>query len=598
MVLIKSKLDTGLTPLHLPLDLNEIGSRYTLDSNPAARVVGRRGIDLLEVWNECVIGLTSSGTRSHMSYKDGHSLDVTTRPVFQLWNASTQEEIMDRIIKVDGITYSIEMALPVNSVFGRMFVIKALDGENADTQYILKVCKAHDDRAKKGTIAEALTQHIIYMSTHTNNHYDCSYALQIQKMFRLSFYDIHSSNIGNYGYGEWTECLGIIMERGDPWNCVDDKLLEATEYLRGSMLSKYLVKLSRTLHNLQVTYRFAHGDLHAQNTFYKDDVVKLIDFGKSSLTIDGLTLNGPEDPAGASSNPPARYWKPYDILYFLAYCINARRIVFNDAVINNTMGSKIYNALLKITQHIGLTRETALHWNVGKLLTLNEIDRVTYNIQNTLAELRSDFDVYGIPSKVINTLNNYPDGDARLITNQGDWCRVPSVEELAARRVAAEAAFEAARQRAAEIQVLHNAQVARHQMAAQARALNLAQVGAQIVNVAQVAAAHHQPVLNVHEPIPGYGGLKQINLLVADGAKGVIKMVGNLFANKPNPQPRPAELHQVIVGSELRGNNLVGGTRMRLTKKMSRTDRNVKRQSLSRNRTRRAIKRNRKKFIK
>jgi hypothetical protein len=437
--IVAESMDTQIDKQTLPINLISLGCQYELRS---AGDEDAGGNNLLKVWEKSKVGLNATGHPLCIKYFDVNAYAAPKSAMYSMHNKGgvqagsfsddeflTVEGVKYRknaILDIDGSKYTINTTMGVTSVFGRMFLIQAISGENKGKKFVLKLCKANHDIQKKGAVAEALIQHIIYKSTVGNDHFDCTYALKVEKMFTMQINDKHHTNADDPSFGKWTDCIGIIMELGDPWNCVDSYVnsLKIGVIRRGGF-KRCFIKFNRMLQNLQRMYNFTHGDPHAQNLYYKEDVVKLIDFGQSSLTIDGLTLKGPIDPAGPSL-PANTRWRAYDILYFLSYSISARLTGFNDSLIIRTIGSKIVNALQQINlkderERVSGNHYHVMHWGVRKLLS-NTVEAINhyYPIGGNNALNMAMFNNIK-PTHVLDTENS-PALPELPIVNTNKWC--------------------------------------------------------------------------------------------------------------------------------------------------------------------------------
>jgi hypothetical protein len=122
-------------------------------------------------------------------------------------------------------------------------------------------------------LKEAIIQHIIYETTKNNNHYDCIYTPKVYKVC----------------IDTTTKKIIIIQELLQNARTLDD--IVRNNLARGLGINDpYFIRIARKLQNLWRLYDFNHGDFHAGNILIANGNPKLIDFGRSSVTINGRTL--------------------------------------------------------------------------------------------------------------------------------------------------------------------------------------------------------------------------------------------------------------------------------------------------------------------
>ena len=421
------KFDTPTPRIALAaLNLNAIGCNYVL--NPA--IDSRQ--NLLNVWQNASWGQNSLGQNAALLYET-HPHD-NEMALFASMNVQTDDLVGNNTLTVGGVMYNIDSAMRVASAFGRMFLISAANG----TQYVLKVCKAYNDDKKCAVVSEALIQHIINQTTVNVQHTDCPYAMQVHNVFKLWFCDDHVSNEPHLR-DDYYECFGIIMEYGFPWASAESALIAKAIDFRSS-----IIKLNRMLRNLQTEYDFCHGDLHAENVYYRDGVLKLIDFGKSSLTIGGILLHDViEDPIVHGNADVLRHKGSFDTLYYTAYLIDTRVDVsgvlvplINDAESKLVMNDAVFNVFDQNVHPDG----NYLHWNVSHVYEparVGQLDAVRAFVQRAT------------PESILNRLNVAP----HFRDNSNVWCQVVGAPPLNVVQRAARAAARAAAAAAAAAQV-------------------------------------------------------------------------------------------------------------------------------------------------
>jgi hypothetical protein len=328
-----AKYDTQIDALGLPQNLDSIGINFHFTNEPRDDVADH-GNDPFKVYKQIPVANTHANTPFHLICKRIDPARMNENPIFEAINSNS--DIVPPLFKVGDNVYRILKAFKPTSAEGRIFKIESGNGN----KYILKVCQASSKNLKTNVLSEALIQHFIYKTTMLRNHYDCPYAMKIINVFKIRFKDQYKNPLTD----AFSKCIGIIMEEGDPWMSIEDHMRIAGD----SEKSKTITKVCRILQNLQRMYGFVHGDLHCENAFYKEHVVKLIDFGRSTLKIGEVTLYGhmmfqfDED-----------FWTPenvqqYDISY-LVCSLRAFDVIKDDSdIIKRTIGKLYFDYILEL----------------------------------------------------------------------------------------------------------------------------------------------------------------------------------------------------------------------------------------------------------
>ena len=142
-----------------------------------------------------------------------------------------------------------------------------------NTIYCCKVQNYGSGTAGIKILKEAIVQHIIYETSKNNDHYDCIYTPKVYKVYM----DIVGKKII------------IIQEYLQNARTLND-IIESNLASRLANYNPYFIRITRKLQNLWRLYNFNHGDFHAGNILIVNDNPKLIDFGRSSVTINRETL--------------------------------------------------------------------------------------------------------------------------------------------------------------------------------------------------------------------------------------------------------------------------------------------------------------------
>jgi hypothetical protein len=400
MAPVPGVFDTPIQKLGLPLELNQLGVDFTLTKEPYDDILSK-GNDPSKIFTLAPQALNAHEHVSLLNiiYERLDVDDDESPAIFR--SVDSQNNRLAPVFKLGQKHYRINNALTPNSAYGRMFKITGDDGND----YILKVCRTDTDVLKKNVVSEALIQHIIYESTKKGNHYDCPYAMKIISMFKLNFVDKYK----NPAQDDPSLYFGIIMEEGKPWTDVETEMRVSGP--RGQ--TKLMIKICRMLHNLRETYDFTHGDLHCQNAFYKEDVVQLIDFGRSCLNIGTIVLRGENN----YRYEPADVWTPkkikkFDISYLVCSMVALGAIDFASHIIRETIGNHAYSQLKSFQRKYPVS--TAIHAYVRPYLENQYI--VDGIISNTIND-------DAIPKKYLevqNNRDNFP--DRQYVVNKGDWC--------------------------------------------------------------------------------------------------------------------------------------------------------------------------------
>jgi hypothetical protein len=391
--------------MELPIDLSTLGCACSLTADPDMPGQDSRTI---KIWKSMTAAKNVNNALLNIQYGTNWNPNPYVQPVLPNFvSVTVANEVISSNFYIGEYNdinecpsvdkYRIVKALPVNSSYGRMFIIR--DGN--DVEYVLKVCKAKTDIDKHNVISEFLIQHIIYETTKNNNHYDCPYTMKIHKAFKLNFKDYWEWN-HPYVHPPQESCLGIIMEYANPWMSIGTRM-KATALHDEYDRIRVIVKICRMLKNLQEAYNFAHGDLHTGNAYYRDNVVKLIDFGRSALTISGIELKSLNEDFSAKNR------KHFDMLYLVA-------AMYVDNLVNRL--SKITKQIITDPVLNRIKQYNNLHIHAG-VVSYVEYDAPT-NVPSAL------------PKKVID---NYYDGKFhtagakpnraipdQIIANRNDWC--------------------------------------------------------------------------------------------------------------------------------------------------------------------------------
>ena len=128
-------------------------------------------------------------------------------------------------------------------------------------------------------------------------------------------------------------------------------------------VSPLLVQIGGALLELFELYKFHHGDLHAGNVMFAEDrkTVKLIDFGKSCMTIEGVTYSIVSENIGTDVAVKNAECKSWDLLILLTYLLQYNPNMLNTelkAIFHRVMttdnGVDIYETVKSFAERRGI----------------------------------------------------------------------------------------------------------------------------------------------------------------------------------------------------------------------------------------------------
>lgn len=282
--------DDQIPRLGLPLDLRGIGVNYTLTPGgaPADGRVGGESIT------------AALGTLGTASAADGGEKLLRPSAFFAGGGAEWNTNFF-----LDGAEYNITQRFG-SGAYGKVFRVSAPAARPAGMPAVIamKVIAESPDGGLRDALAEGIIQHIIFESTKGTNHIDRPYTFEVYRIFRMRIMA---------GAGVPTPGIAIFMKFAPDGSVVlEDKIRALKGLADNNGQTALIVKISRILQNLQRMYNYIHGDLHGRNiNVAADGTVKIIDFGRSKIEIDGLTIR--------NSSIASINFREFDNLYLLTF---------------------------------------------------------------------------------------------------------------------------------------------------------------------------------------------------------------------------------------------------------------------------------------
>ena len=293
-------------------------------------------------------------------------------------------------------------------------------------------------------LREIIIQFIFYESTKYNNHYDCPYVPKVYGVYRFNRPASWPAPAETW--------IAYVQEYYEHGRTINNRIDNARNTFDGTT---ELILTARKLQNLWSMYQFNHGDFHPGNIMCINPPgggtsIRIIDFGKSIININGSTLHGnPADPYTALRSSQGR-----DLTALFSYIsqIHATALISGNQIIRDGYNQIILDGHPVLIRNIlaGLNRT---HWHA------------TYNWFNGAGSNPAAY-----PATVIQTYYARRPAPALIGDDQATCAgQLPDPAVAAAQRNAA--AAQGARN-AAVAQAARNAavaQAARNAAAAQAR---------------------------------------------------------------------------------------------------------------------------------